>query len=286
MKTNAIIRIVIFSLVILLLLGVLLAGLGIGMFILDFDSGYSTSTEAFTSGGGTIDPDDIENKIENIDVEWASGSVLIYPADVEAIEIHEAGNISEGQEMVYAINEKTLKIHYSKPSIKIGFFSTPKKDLTIVVPNGWLCDKLSIDAASADISLRNFEGITVDIDTASGDNSFQNCSISNVDIDTASGDVSYVGHVTDLDCDSASADITAVLTSLPNSVSIDTASGDLDLTLPESNNGFSVKIDSLSGKFTSEFETTMRGDAYIYKNGTCDIEIDGASGDITIRKGS
>lgn len=286
MKTNAIIRIVIFSVVILLLLGILLAGLGIGMFILDFDSGYSTSTEAFTSGGGTIDPDDIENKIENINVEWASGSVLIYPADVEAIEIHEAGNISEGQEMVYAINEKTLKIYYSKPSIKIGFFSTPKKDLTIVVPNGWLCDKLSIDAASADISLRNFEGITVDIDTASGDNSFQNCSISNVDIDTASGGVSYVGHVTDLDCDSASADITAVLTSLPNSISIDTASGDLDLTLPESNNGFTVTIDSLSGKFTSEFETAMRGDAYIYKNGTCDIEIDGASGDVTIKKGS
>lgn len=286
MKTNAIIRIVIFSVVILLLLGILLAGLGIGMFILDFDSGYSTSTESFISGGGTIDPDDIENKIENIDVEWASGSVLIYPADVETIEIYEAGNISEGQEMVYAINAKTLKIYYSKPSIKIGFFSTPKKDLTIVVPNGWLCDKLSIDAASADISLRNFEGITVDIDTASGDNSFQNCSISNVDIDTASGDVSYVGHVTDLDCDSASADITAVLTSLPNSISIDTASGDLDLTLPESNNGFSVKIDSLSGKFTSEFETTMRGDTYIYKNGTCDIEIDGASSDVTIKKGS
>lgn len=285
MKNNAIIRIVIFSVVILLLLGILLVGLGIGTFMFQFDFEY-TETEELTIGAGAIDPDDIENKIENIDVEWSSGSVLVYPADVEKIEIYEGGNIPEGQEMVYAVSENTLKIYYCKPSIRIGLYSTPKKDLTIVVPIDWLCNKLNIDAASADISLRNFKGITVDIDTASGTNSFQNCSISNVSIDTASGDVSYVGHVTDFDCDSASADITAVLTSLPNSINIDSASGNLDLTLPENNDGFTVKLDSLSGKFTSEFETTMSGNAYIYKKGTCDIEIDGVSGNVTIKKGS
>lgn len=281
MKTNAIIRIVIFSVVIILLLGILLTCLGIGTYMYQFGLEYNSS-EVLTSGPGAIGPD----VIENIDIEWASGSVLIYPADVEAIEIHEGGNISEGQEMVYAISEKTLKIYYSIPSLKIGFLATPKKDLTIVVPDGWMCDKLSIDAASADISLRNFEGITVEINTASGNNSFLNCSISNVDIDTASGDVSYIGQVTDFDCDSASADITAVLTSLPKSISIDSTSGDLELTLPEDNTGFTVKMDTLSGRFTSEFKTAMSDNAYIYKKGACDIEIDSASGNVTIKKGS
>lgn len=282
MKRNAIIRIVIFSLVIVLLLGILAAGLNIGLFIFNIalDNGENTT------GSGSIEIDKTGNPIENLEIDWAAGSILVYPADVETIDIYEAGNIPEGQEMVYAVNGKTLKISYNKPSIQIGFFSTPRKDLTVVVPSGWLCHKLSIDAASADISLRNFNGITVDVNTASGTSEFHNCSISNVDIDTASGDVSYVGSLTDLDCDAASADITAVLTAMPNSISLDSASGSLDLTLPQENNGFTVEMDSLSGKFTSEFETTFEDGKYVYYHGMCAIDVDCMSGNIIIRKGT
>lgn len=283
MKTNAIIRIIIFSVIILLLLGILAAGLGIGMFMVDFGSGYSASTEAFTSGGGSITLHD--NPIENIEIDWVSGSIVIYPAQVDTIDVFEAGNIQEGQEMVYAISGNTLKISYSKPAFRLGFFSTPKKDLTVVVPSDWLCDEISIDAASADVLIRDLNANMIDLNTASGTGDFDNCNVANLDIETASGNISYTGSVTTLDCDAASADITAIVSNTPDSINFDSASGDLHLTLPRDTNGFSVDLDALSGKFTSEFETTLENGVYTHKDGQCDIDVDCASGNVIIKKG-
>ena len=56
------------------------------------------------------------------------------------------------------------------------------------------------------------------------------------------------------------------------------------LTLP-ADCGFSASMDSLSGNITTEFETTNVNGSYVYGDGSCIIDADTMSGNITIRKG-
>ena len=86
-----------------------------------------------------------------------------------------------------------------------------------------------------------------------------------------------------MDCDAASADILLELSNVPGRLDMDTASGDLDVVLP-ADAGFTVTLDSLSGDFESDFDTTMRGGSYVAGNGRCRIDVDAMSGDVTIRK--
>ena len=122
----------------------------------------------------------------------------------------------------------------------------------------------------------------VEIDTASGECQFDNCTINSLVIDTASGDVYFEGSLNKLDCDSASAGVQAVLDNVPYEIDMDTASGGLELYLPE-DAGFSVSMDTMSGKFDSTFPTTMKNGRYTCGNGACQIDMSSMSGGVTIR---
>lgn len=65
---------------------------------------------------------------------------------------------------------------------------------------------------------------------------------------------------------------------------MDTASGSLTLVLPE-DCGFTVSLDSLSGRFSSDFATTTQNGRHIYGDGSCKINVSSMSGGVTIRKG-
>ena len=73
----------------------------------------------------------------------------------------------------------------------------------------------------------------------------------------------------------------SVLTNTPKNIDMDCASGNVNITLP-SDTGFIIRMDSLSGRYYSEFPTTISGSDYIYGDGRCEIEMDSLSGDIKI----
>ena len=180
--------------------------------------------------------------------------------------------------MVYAINGDTLVLRYQKPAFRLGFLSLPAKTLTVQVPKDWVCQQLEVDVASAAVTVHSVTAQTVSADCASGTIQFVQCSISDLEIDTASGDIQYSGTLNTLDLDGASADFTGVFQNVPDSLDMDTASGDLDITLP-ADCGYQVDLDAASGDFDSDFG------GYSYGDGHCRIEVDAASGDLTIRKG-
>ena len=102
-----------------------------------------------------------------------------------------------------------------------------------------------------------------------------------MDIDTASGDIRYTGTIESVSCSAASADLNLVLANTPKTIAMDCASGNMNITLP-SDTGFVIRMDSLSGRYYSEFPATLSGSDYIYGNGRCEIEMDSLSGDIKI----
>ncbi len=226
-------------------------------------------------------------EIDSISINWVSGDIIIEPADVTEITFSETETSRADRSMRWKTNRNKLTIDFCEDSLLNGFginFSFTK-DLTILVPRDWVCADLELDAASANLEVYDLTIQEVDIDTASGTCLFENCQVDSMDVDTAFGDVTFSGTLNILECDAASANFTGILNNVPNLIEMDSASGDLELTLPEEA-GFSVKTDALNAKFISDFETTIRNGRYVHGDGSCRIEMDAMSGIVTIHKAS
>ena len=228
------------------------------------------------------------SSIREMEIEWAAGSIKIQPMEITEIRIAEEGKDRENNPMVWNVREGKLSIQYSKNTdhafgMGLVLGKEESKNLIIEVPFGWQCDSLEIDAASASLEVRELTIREMEFDGASGTCIFDNCTVEKLDLDTASGDVRFTGSLQQLDCDSASADILLELTNVPRSIELDTASGDLEVTLP-ADAGFTVTLDALSSDFRSDFDTIRRNNSYVAGNGRCRIDVDAMSGEVTVRK--
>lgn len=289
MKSSAIIRIIIWSLVIVILLGLLLAGLGFGEIRGSRFYRYDTSTEALdalnapaTGTASASDSDSVSaDQVDKIAVDWVSGTVTIQPDDVDEISFYED---SSKYPMVWKLQNGKLTIRFCQEE-RFSFNLTVNKNLTILVPRDFALDELELDAASTNLNASDMTIRSVELDIASGACRFQNCDVAELEVDTASGDVFFEGSLDSLDFDAASASFHGVLTNTPSRIDVDSASGNLELTLPE-DTGFSVGLDGLSCDFSSDFATTVRNGRYTYGDGRCRIDMDGMSSDIIIHRGS
>lgn len=291
MKTNAIVRIVLFSIVIVVLLGILLACLAFGLYMFDGNTFVTTISDnqalpvAYEgeSSQGIVDA----SGIRNIEVEWVSGSVTVLPDEnTDQILIRETGVTNDKYTMVYRQNGETLKVQYCEDSVSFpsfGINAQVSKDLVITVPADWTCNTLAIDAASASVNISNLKINNVNFDGASGACKFSGCTVGSISMDTASGDVDFYGTLDVLDFDGASANCSILVSNVPQQIDIDTASGNLELYLPDEC-GFTCDMTTLSGSFSSDFEATNQNGHHVYGDGSCVIAIDAMSGDVCIRK--
>ena len=291
MKTNAIIRIVIWSLVLVILVGIL------GSFVShsalsNLRRAHSGSTQEEAPVQAlpnentlTLAPD----AIREIKIEWVAGDIIIQPMDTDVITVSESDISDPRYTMVWQDRGEKLEIHFCEDSITVGFGvnldEEISKDLYIYVPRDWMCDSLEIDAASATVEINDLTIRELDFDGASGTCNLENCIITDLDIDTASGDVRFSGSLTTLDFDAASASFIGEFVNTPSRIDMDGMSGDLDIALPE-DTGFTVIMDGLSSHFSSEFQTGHRNGTEVYGDGRCRINVDGMSCDVTIRKGA
>ena len=275
MKRNAIVRIIIFSLIIVILLGILLTGLGFGLYSFRVD----TQSEVYALGGGEIPA----REIREIEIEWAAGDITIQTADTDTITFQEITDNQDAEPMIYRQDGDKLTIEYQTPRIFFGFGSSVSKDLIITVPKDWYGHKLSVDAASADLFINGLMADDVELNMASGDCHITDCDLVDLELDCASGEVHYVGTLKNMDCNTASGKVSAVFDNIPISIDFEGASADLELTLP-ADAGFTVDLDAISGHFNSEFETSERNGQYICGDGACKIDVDGVSGSVTIRR--
>lgn len=228
--------------------------------------------------------------ISELDIDWVAGTIRIQTADVQEIQVSE----TEVSDAKYAMHLKksgrTLKIDFCEDDdlldfdFGIKFKESITKDLTILVPYTWTCESLDIDAASAELYCANLVVNEVDIDGASGKCSFDSCQVNELDVDTASGDILFTGRLNSLDCDAASAHVELYPENVPSRIDVDSMSGNLGLFLPASA-GFTLKMDSMSGDFISDFAFREAGNnTYTCGNGACKINFSSMSGMVTINK--
>lgn len=275
MKGKAIARIVLFSMIALVLLCVLLAGLGLSSFAKPVSSQIvsvqSTGEEHEFAPG----------EVSSIFISWASGDIDIQPADQDTVTVSEER--SGGSSMVVRHLGSTLEIEAGESKWRLGVGKSTQKDLSIRVPRDWLCQSLEISAAAADIRVDGLTITSVALNTASVNCVFTDCAVEKMQMNTASSDLDYSGVLKRLELKGASADCNLRLSDAPAAIGMNTASGDLNLTLPD-NCGFTLNRSSLSGAFQSDFATTTENDRIVCGDGACQITFSSFSGDINIRK--
>ena len=287
MKASAIIRIIAFSLAIILLSFILLSVLDHNYYI---ESGRVHSYEdlEMEQPVETIQQDVISSQVKNIEIEWLSGNVTIRSdPTVQGIMITESRPQETEYQMVCKQSGQTLKIKFCEESIKLSSFGVHvdvNKDLFIAVPSDWSANSIEIDAAAAKVNIHDLSINELDFDGASGNLILDNCNVSELDIDTASGDVEFVGTLEHLDFDAASAKFYCEFREVPQKLDMDSMSGDLELVLPP-NAGFTCYIDGLSSNFSSDFQLSNTGGTYVHGDGACRIDVSCLSGDVEILKG-
>lgn len=283
MKRNAIFRVILWSITLVILMGLLVAGMTWSLPSVNrrIQEKNTVSVPLAPDSSGTAYAINA-GEIRDLEIDWLSGNIEIRPADVKDIQVAESPVADPQYAMVCKQEGNTLKIAFCERTLFGDLKKTHSKDLSITVPKDWDCRSLEVDAASSTLYVEDLNIREVELDTASGENQFQNCTVDSLDIDTASGDIRFTGTLNRLDCDSASAGVYADLNNVPTEIDMDTASGAMELVLPK-NAGFSVKTDSMSGSFDSDFPFTVNNGKYVSGNGACRIDMSSMSGGVTIR---
>lgn len=274
MKSNAIIRIALFSIIILILAGILIVAI--------FTGGFFPSR---STAGGTVESAGsvAASEIRELDIEWVAGSITINTADTDQISFSENTGLADKDKLVWKQSGNKLTIQFCKPKIVFGLNSDFPKDLVITVPNDWNASELNIDSVSANIDIQRLNTGKLDLVNVSGTCTLTDCSASDVDLETVSGQLNYTGSLTSVNLESVSADCFLTLNTGVRDIRMEAVSGDLTLYLPEEQ-GFTAEIDGISGDITTDFATTSSGGKHTYGDGSCRIDAECVSGNIIIKK--
>ncbi len=264
MKTSAIIRIVIYSFIALLLTAVMIFGIVAGNGgIVSFGSlNFSKEEPGFAS---TATPCTITADIKEVKIEWTAGDVILEKGTGNAITFSETADyeIKEGDELRYRQQGDTLEIHFAKSTVW-NFFGTNNvrgKTLTVTLPDT-LYRNLSVETVSSAVTVIGLQADKMDIETVSGGISLDGTAVGELDCESVSGKTEVNGTIT-------------------RSASFDSVSGGITLSLPQ-DTGFTAELDSVSGSFSSDFETTKQGDEYRCGLGGIDLSFETVSGNVEI----
>jgi DUF4097 and DUF4098 domain-containing protein YvlB len=306
MKNSAIVRIVIWSAVIVLLIVaavMMWGGSGWSFGGINMGSGYRYSDpSSYLIGDFSANAD----TVSSMDIDWIAGSVTISEYDGNDIKVTEDGFEDEDTTMRYRIKDGKLAIRFCKSGLRFGNFfgignKTHEKDLTILVPKGKQFRKLDLELVSSRLDVENITATEFDVEIVSGsvniDNltaddidiegvsgaiTLENISAGTVDIDNISGAIEFAGKVDEIDFSTVSGGITAEFDQVPRAVNIDSVSGSATIRMPET--GITANIDSVSAsirafgaKFAKSGETTL-GDGYMTLN------VDTVSGSVEIKE--
>lgn len=279
MNTGAIIRIIIFGLIALVLIGVLVYFLAGGSWPLHagFNGDGSRTDDASTFGGeraqaqspasdgsdssaaqpstssDAAEPANAQQTalgdfsgVSKLEIEWTSGGVSIEPTDGE-LSFSEDYTGKENYQMSWRIKGDTLYISDFASNVLGGvFLSLPSKQLTVYLPSA-LLEELEITTTSAPVELSGVETRKLDVETVSGRVSGVVTRADEADIETVSGGVDVAfGQCGKLDVSTTSGRVQAACYAGLWEADLESVSGALDLTLPMGSS-YNLEWETVSG---------------------------------------
>ncbi len=219
-KSGAIVKLIIWSLVLIMLVSLFCV-----MLVGDSFDFIKIGNISFLGGYVYDDPETYNvgdmkysDMIHSLDISWVTGSVKIVVGDGESVKLSESGKTDNDEDLMRSkVENGRLIIKFSDSGVKI-FGNQQPKELTISIPAS-MCGGLKtllVDSASSYLTVDGVYGDSdesifcfekIDVDTASGVVSLNCKSALEVDVDTASGNVTLMGSFGEVDVDAASADV-------------------------------------------------------------------------------
>ena len=256
----------------------------------------STGAESFSS-----------DEVRRIDLGWVSGSVRLEPGG-DCLTLKESCSrpLKEEQKLCWKLEKGTLFVRFCTAVRTQNL----EKDLVLTFPAGWSAENITVDASSANISLRELNiKKALAVSATSGDLHLESCRCDSLDAGTTSGSADLQGCEARLltlgatsgglraegcRCESLEADTTsgsiyvrseATSIELGSTsgaircedvpalcdVSIETTSGSVKLSLRGTGNHQRIAVDTTSG------------DVYLDVPGAIDLDFDTASGKLSGR---
>lgn len=263
------------------------------------------------------------DKIENIEIDWTSGSVSVVSHSENTFLLSEnvEDGITEDHRVHWWLDGTTLHVKPAASGASLRLFNTWHKDLTLTVPETLSFENIIIRTASAEVNAGDLAAEILSVSTASGNVSIsceantiklnsasgkiqltQKDKADKVSIDTASGKINAdLSQVDKAYFESASGKITVTAESV-DSLTVKATSGAvlcaLETTPSECKlhavsgkvtlilpdaSDFTAKISTTSGDFESDFALKKDGNTYICGSGSADIDIETTSGNVYIR---
>ena len=272
-----------------------LAGCSFGNFYRSYDHAWR-----YTRGGGAID-----GRVESLEIHWNAGSVNIqyYDGDEVLLEEDASRPLSRKNSLYYWLDGDTLRVQYAKSGFRFALLPwtrNPAKDLTVRLPEGTTLEALSVYTVSADVWADAIAADEAEIDTVSGDADLANVRFTETEAGTVSGSIQAVllgqSHFVELNSvsgsisactqtadgvqiNTTSGDVDFAAETAPGSFSASTVSGNICLYLPQ-DDGYTIRMDSISGDFHSDLPFRPDGGRYTYGSGANKYSVDTVSGDL------
>ena len=265
---------------------------------------------------------EIKEKIENINIDYNSGSVKLIGSDTDIITVKETSSVKlDDKRKVHTwVDGTTLYVRYCACAKNLDL-NNLQKQLIITIPDNLILSDLYVDVSSADVSCENFKSDSVDISASSG-NILAECEANmiklsassgnvyltqkgnseNISIETSSGCIDVdIEAATNLLTEASSGDITIKadnvkefksetssgnnefsFDSVPAMSDIEASSGNITVYLPKDSD-LTVDMDPDEDDFSYDLAFTKKGDAYISGDGSNKMKIDISSGEINFR---
>lgn len=264
-------------------------------------SGYTVCT----SGEESFKPSDVRT----LDIGWLSGKVNVEPHSGAEILLREESRqtLEDSQRMRWKLSGGKLSVLFCAS----GASNVPDKSLTVLVPKDWIAEEFSMDATSAEITLRALSAAkTIAVDSTSGETCVEDCACAELDLETTSGDIKITGTSVSgtldveatsgalvcegsafgaLEADSSSGSVRLEETAVSGMLDVNTTSGSVSASaLPA---GCRAKVETSSGDVMLAFrgapeevdvETTSGAVALSFPKGTTlDLDFDSSSGKLS-----
>lgn len=256
------------------------------------------NADKYTAGNFTYD----ETKVKKVEIEWLAGSVTLSNGR-GTLSVSESGeqDLSEEEQMHWWLDGTTLRIKYCKSGKELSLSKMEKKDLTVELPvfvdleldiaSGKVASegrldvgKFELDTASGGAEIGELYAEEVDIDSASGGISLDHVEVGGAfRVDSASGGLS-VGDIKaySIRINSASGGISLGLWRTVGTVELDVVSGSVHLKLLDPEEGATVQFEAVSGSLKTALPYEKNGKTYTIGKGLIPIDINVASGSVTI----
>lgn len=288
-SSSAVVRIVIWSVVLVILLSIF------AVLILQsvFNYGFNI-TAGFSMGGYRYDDADEYNvgagtssqSVNELEIDWLAGDIEILPTDENTITIRDTyTGDNDDDRMRWRIEDGELSIKYCAPYWAFGFKKTARKDLTVHIPRTMLesMDEVAIDSLESRVTFAgnarelSVDGVEYDL-TVTG-------RIGELDVDAVEGKLTLYGSVDHVDMDGVEGKAFLHVDQAAR-VDVDGVESEVTLYLADTVKGFRVETSGIGTRVQVDGFTDVQKneDLTTWGDGSLRVNADGVSVSVTIAK--